>query len=124
MVCIGVELLCSTEESNDTALIAFELPSNSDDKDDDYRDINFFDIWSNTDDWSEEQEQSDEDSNDDSGELCFQTQGGTKSIDYKMNQNTWPKDSAALTHTGFSDEGMTDVEIINSPVRIGDGKKD
>jgi hypothetical protein len=39
-----------------------------------------------------------------------------------MNQNTWLGDSAASTHMGFSNEGMIDVEIINSPVRIGNGK--
>jgi hypothetical protein len=50
MARIGVELLCSTEESNETALIAFELPGNSDDKGDDYGDIDFFDKWSSTDD--------------------------------------------------------------------------
>jgi hypothetical protein len=122
MACIGVELLCSTEESNDTALIAFELPSNSDDEHDDYGDIDFFYNWSSTDDWSEEQKQNDEDSDDDSGELCFQMQDDTKLTDYKMNQNTWLGDSASSTHMGFSDEGMAAVEIINYPVRIGNGK--
>jgi hypothetical protein len=39
-----------------------------------------------------------------------------------MNTNTWLGDSAASTHMGFSDKGMIDVELINSPVRIGNGK--
>ncbi len=84
MARIEVELLCSTQESDDTALIAFEA-SDSDDEDDDYGDIDFFDKWSSTDNWSEEREQSKEDSDDDSGELCFQSQGDTN---YKMN--LWP----------------------------------
>jgi hypothetical protein len=49
-------------------------------------------------------------------------QDDTKLTDYKMNQNTWLGDSASSTHMGFSDEGMAAVEIINYPVRIGNGK--
>jgi hypothetical protein len=92
MARIEVELLCSTQESGDTALIAFEA-SDSDDEDDDYGDIDFFDKWSSTDNWSEEREQSEEDSDDDSGELAFQSQGNIKLTSYKMNQNTWLGDS-------------------------------
>jgi hypothetical protein len=40
----------------------------------------------------------------------------------KINPNTWIGDSAALTHMGFLDEGMTEVKLINAPVHIGNGK--
>jgi hypothetical protein len=33
-----------------------------------------------------------------------------------LTKNTWIADSGASTHMGNSDEGMTDVKVINSPV--------
>jgi hypothetical protein len=122
MARIGVDLLCSTQESNETARIAFELPSESNDVDNYYGNIDFFDKWSSTDDWTEEQQQSEEDSDDNIGELCFRSHNNIAATNYKMNQNTWLDDSAASAHMGFSDEGMTDVKSMNSPVQIGNGK--
>jgi hypothetical protein len=111
MARIGVEYICSTHKSDETALIAFELPRDSGDEEGDYGNIHFFDKRSSTDNWSEEQEQSEEDSNDDSGELSFQSQGDIlKCTNYEMNQNTWLGDSAASAHMGISDEGMTDMK--------------
>ena len=40
----------------------------------------------------------------------------------KILKNTWIADSGASTHMGNSDEGMTDVREIDSPVQIGNGK--
>ena len=118
MARIGVEYLCPPQERSDTALSIFEIPSDSDDEDDCYGDDNFFDNWSNTDNWSEDREESDEEVEDSEDEFCFMSQGDS----YQMNKNTWLGDSAASTHMGFSENSMTDVEIINSPVRIGNGK--
>ena len=36
--------------------------------------------------------------------------------------NIWLADSGASTHMGNSDEGMFDVKVIKSPVKIGNGK--
>jgi hypothetical protein len=36
-----------------------------------------------------------------------------------LMKNTWIVDSRAWTHMGNSNEGMTDVKVINSPVQIG-----
>ncbi len=85
---------------------------------DDYGEVGFFDDWSSLDDWTKDREESDDDY-EESDEYCFMSQTTSS---YKMNANTWLGDSAASTHMGFSDEGMTDVELINSPVRIGNGK--
>jgi transposase InsO family protein len=41
---------------------------------------------------------------------------------YRFGKNTWLGDSAASTHMGNCDAGMFDVEIISSPIKIGDGK--
>jgi hypothetical protein len=41
---------------------------------------------------------------------CFK-----KKRDYRMKKNTWLGDSAASTHI-FSDKGMIDLEVINSPI--------
>ena len=38
-----------------------------------------------------------------------------------LTKNTWIADSGASTHMGNSDEGMTDVKVIDSPVQIGNG---
>ena len=38
-----------------------------------------------------------------------------------ITKNTWIADSGASTHMGNSDEGMTDVRIIDSLVQIGNG---
>jgi hypothetical protein len=36
-----------------------------------------------------------------------------------LTKNTWIADSGASTHIGNSDEGMTDVKVIDSPVQLG-----
>ena len=41
---------------------------------------------------------------------------------YSFNRDTWLADSGASTHMGNSDEGMYEIEEIDSPVTIGDGK--
>jgi hypothetical protein len=38
-----------------------------------------------------------------------------------LTKNTWIADSGASTHIGNSDEGMTDVKVIDSPIQIGNG---
>jgi hypothetical protein len=40
----------------------------------------------------------------------------------KIAPNTWLADSGASCHLTNSDEGMFDVEVISSPVKIGNGK--
>jgi hypothetical protein len=40
----------------------------------------------------------------------------------KIAPNTWLADSGASCHLTNSDEGMFDVEMISSPVKIGNGK--
>jgi hypothetical protein len=40
-----------------------------------------------------------------------------------FGRNTWLGDTAASTHMGNSDEGMTDVEEISQPITIGNGKQ-
>ncbi len=120
---VGVDIICPQDvEQVATALTVFEIPSDSDDDSEDYGEAGFFDDWSSSDDWTEDREESDnnDDNHEESIEYCFMSQ--TKTSNYKMNANTWLGDSAASTHMGFSDEGMTDVELINSPVRIGNGK--
>jgi hypothetical protein len=119
MARVGVEYLCSSREKDDTALTVLELPSESDHDDDEYGDAGFFDEWSSSsDEWSEDHEQMDDETDETNNECCFMSQGDN----YRMNKNTWLGDSATSTHMGFSDEGMIDVELINSPVRIGNGK--
>jgi histone deacetylase 1/2 len=39
-----------------------------------------------------------------------------------ITKDTWLGDSAASTHMGHCDAGMFDVEVISSPVKIGNGK--
>jgi hypothetical protein len=80
--------------------------------------VGFRDDWSSSNDWTEDREESDDDY-EESEEYCFMSQ---TTSNYKIKSNTWLGDSAASTHMGFSDEGMTDVELINSPVRIENGK--
>jgi hypothetical protein len=41
---------------------------------------------------------------------------------YRFGKNTWLGDSAASTHMGNCDAGMFNVEMISSPIKIGDGK--
>jgi hypothetical protein len=41
---------------------------------------------------------------------------------YRFGKNTWLGDSAASTHMGNDDIGMFDVQVINSSIKIGDGK--
>jgi acid phosphatase class B len=38
-----------------------------------------------------------------------------------LTKNTWIADNCASTHMGNSDEDMTDVKVIDSPVQIGNG---
>ena len=38
-----------------------------------------------------------------------------------FNQNTWICDSGASTHMGNVCEGMTEVEEIDEPVKVGNG---
>jgi hypothetical protein len=38
-----------------------------------------------------------------------------------LMKNTWIVDSGASTHMGNSNEGKTDVKVIDSPVQIGNG---
>jgi hypothetical protein len=118
MARVGVDFILNPQEEDDRALTVYEIPSDSDDEDEDYGDNDFFDSWSGSDSWSEDRESDKEVDETNDEDYCFMSQGDN----YKMNQNTWLGDSAASTHMGFSDEGMTDVEIINSPVRIGNGK--
>ena len=40
----------------------------------------------------------------------------------KFGRNTWLGDTAASTHMGNSDEGMTDVVEIKQTIMIGNGK--
>jgi hypothetical protein len=101
-----------------TAFAVSEIPSDSDNDSDDYGEVGSFNYWSSSDDWPEETEERDDDY-EEREEYCFMSQ---TTSNYKINSNTWLGDSAASTHMGFSDEGMTDVELINEPVRIGNGK--
>jgi hypothetical protein len=117
---VGVEIICPQDiDQMATALTAFETPSDSDDDSEDYGEVGFFDEWSSSDDCTADREVSDDDDYEENVEYCFMSQTTSS---YKMNANTWLGDSAASTHMGFSDEGMTDVELINSPMRIGNGK--
>jgi hypothetical protein len=117
---VGVEIMCPQDiDQIATALTAFETPSDSDDDSENYGEVGFFDDWSSSDDCTEDCEESDDDDYEENVEYCFMSQTTSS---YKMNANTWLGDSAASTHMGFSDEGMTDVELINSPMRIGNGK--
>ena len=45
----------------------------------------------------------------------------TSEKDSKITSSTFLGDSGASTHMGNSDEGMYDVTIISSPVKIGNG---
>ncbi len=38
-----------------------------------------------------------------------------------LTKNTWIVDSRASTHMGNSNEGMTDMKLIDPPVQIGNG---
>jgi acid phosphatase class B len=38
-----------------------------------------------------------------------------------LTKNTWIVNSGASTHMGNSDEDMTDVRVIDSPVQLGNG---
>jgi hypothetical protein len=106
-------------ERDDTALTVLELSSGSDHDHDEYGDAGLFDEWSSSsDEWSEDHEENNAEADETKEEYCFMSQGDN----YRMNKNTWLGDSATSTHMGFSDEGMIDVKIINSPVRIGNGK--
>ncbi len=40
----------------------------------------------------------------------------------KIGRNTWLADSGASCHLTNSDDGMFDVQVISSPVKIGNGK--
>jgi hypothetical protein len=117
---VGVDIICPQDINQiATALTVFEIPSDSDDDSEDYGEVGFFDDWSSSEDWTEDCEESDDDDYEENVEYCFMSQ---TTSNYKLNANTWLGDSAASTHMGFSDEGMTEVELINSPVRIGNGK--
>jgi hypothetical protein len=54
-------------------------------------------------------------------DIAMSMTGKTKSK-YRFSKNTWLGDSAASTHMGNCDEGMFDVEVISSQIKIGDGK--
>jgi hypothetical protein len=45
-----------------------------------------------------------------------------KSNKHRFSKNTWLGDSAASTHMGNCDEGMFEVQVISSPIKIGNGK--
>jgi hypothetical protein len=118
---VGVNIICPQDVNQiATALMAFETPSDSDNDSDYYGEAGFFNDLYSSDDWTKDREESDN-YNDykESNEYCFMSQ---TTSNYKMNAKKRLGDSAASTHMGVSDEGMTDVELINSPVRIGNGK--
>jgi hypothetical protein len=60
LACIRLDFLCPLQELNNIALTTFEIPSDNDGESDDYGDANFFDEWSNTDNWSEDGEENDD----------------------------------------------------------------
>jgi hypothetical protein len=41
---------------------------------------------------------------------------------HTMNRNTWLADSAATAHYTCKDDGMFNIKMINTPIKIGNGK--